>query len=214
MRYFCSWSGGKDSCLALRWASEQWGPPACLFNMLSEDGEHSRSHGLSREVLCDQAVALGLPIEFGAATWPDYEAVYVQHLVVMRARGIEAGVFGDVDTDAHRAWEEGVCRQADMGAHLPLWQADRPALVRAFLEAGFEALIVTVDLRFVPKHFVGRPFDAATVGELAALGVDVSGEGGEFHTCVTAGPLFARPVRCRQTGVHHQGHYAVVELRL
>jgi len=213
VQYFCSWSGGKDSCLALRWAIGQWGPPACLFTMLAEDGEHSRSHGLTPEVLRAQAEALGVPIDFGAATWGDYEAVYVQHLIALRAQGIEAGVFGDMDTEAHRAWEESVCRQAGMSAHLPLWQADRRALVQEFLAAGFEALIVTVDLRHVPERFLGRPFDAV-VEELEALGVDVSGEGGEFHTCVIGGPLFAHPIRCRQTAVRHQSDYAMVELRL
>jgi diphthamide synthase (EF-2-diphthine--ammonia ligase) len=41
--------------------------------------------------------------------------------------------------------------------------------------------------------FAGRTFDAALLAELPPA-VDPCGERGEFHTCVTAGPMFAHPV--------------------
>ncbi len=57
--YFVSWSGGKDSCLALYRATQLYGKPYCLVNMLTEDAFRSRSHRLSKLVLEEQARLLG-----------------------------------------------------------------------------------------------------------------------------------------------------------
>src|SRR6476469_3652737 len=77
---FCSWSGGKDSALALHEAQRAGAEPRLLVSMMIESGERSRSHGLSREVLAAQAEAVGLPIEFGAASWSGYEAELIRVL--------------------------------------------------------------------------------------------------------------------------------------
>ena len=91
MDYFCSWSGGRDSCLALHRAAARWGPPRRLFTVLSEDDVHSRSHGIPRHLLAAQAAALGVSMAFGSATWEDYEAAFVDCLQQLSAEGLTAG---------------------------------------------------------------------------------------------------------------------------
>src|SRR4051794_29258450 len=125
----CSWSGGKDSCLALYESLDAGGRLACLVTMFTEDGHRSRSHGLAREVLEAQAAALGLPLLAAAATWDDYETAFVGLLRQAANRGATTAVFGDIDIPRHREWEESVCRQAGMNAVLPLWQRDRMTLL-------------------------------------------------------------------------------------
>lgn len=212
VRYFCSWSGGKDCCLALHRAIREWGLPVCLVNMLTEDGEHSRSHGLPRRVLQAQAEALGVPLVLGSATWADYEAEFVRLLQPLSAQGVEAGVFGDIDLPAHWEWEKEICARAGMTAVEPLWQATHEELVSEFLTEGFEALIVTVDTIRVPENFLGRRYSEALTA-LRELAVDVSGEGGEFHTVVTDGPIFNRPIETETVGIHRQQTYATLQLR-
>src|SRR5262249_9673109 len=75
---FCSWSGGKDSALALHRAVAAGAEPRFLVSMLTEGGERSRSHGLRRELLQAQAEAVGVPIRFGAATWSGYRDEFVR----------------------------------------------------------------------------------------------------------------------------------------
>ena len=65
---YCSWSGGKDSALALHHALGEGAEPGLLVTMLTEGGERSRSHGLRRELLEAQAASIGVPIAFAAAT--------------------------------------------------------------------------------------------------------------------------------------------------
>ncbi|WP_373048949.1 diphthine--ammonia ligase [Vulgatibacter sp.] len=197
-RFFTSWSGGKDACLATWRMVRAGGLPRALLTICREDGARSRSHGLSPAVLRAQADALGLPLHLRAASWSDYEEEFVDALRALRASGIEAGVFGDIEGEAHRGWVERVCARADIEAHLPLWGNERRALVGEFIEAGFEARLVVARQGHLEAGHLGRRFDTDLLAELRARGVDVAGEGGEFHTVVTGGPLFRSPISLRE----------------
>ncbi|MCE5218402.1 diphthine--ammonia ligase [bacterium] len=212
MQYVCSWSGGKDSCLALHRAVEEWGKPQYLLSMLAEEGTHSRSHGIPRRILEDQAEALETVLRYGVASWDDYERVFVEALQGMASEGVSTGVFGDLDLDEHRAWEEMVCSRAGMQAELPLWHEAHEALAEEFLAAGYEAIVVTVRTDALPEEFLGERYTRRFLARLRSVGVDVAGEGGEFHTLVLDGPLFRRPVRHDIVGVRRFPGYAVLEL--
>ncbi len=165
--------------------------------MFTEDGQRSRSHGLAREVLEAQAAAVGAELLSASATWDDYEPVFVDLLRAAKARGASTAVFGDIDIPRHREWEENVCRQAGLTAALPLWQQDRMALLDEWWATGFEARIVVAREGLVDSRYLGRVLDREVAEELAAVGVDPCGENGEFHTIVTNGPLFARPLKLK-----------------
>jgi uncharacterized protein (TIGR00290 family) len=190
----CSWSGGKDSCLALDRAIRGGARPVSLLTMFTEDGERSRSHGLSREVIEAQAAAVGLPLLSRPATWDDYESAMIDLLAEAKARGAAAAVFGDIDIPRHRQWEEHVCERAGLVAMLPIWQHDRRSLLAEWWRRGFEARIVVAREGLVDRNFLGRVLDPAAADELIRAGVDACGENGEFHTLVTAGPLFRQPL--------------------
>ena len=193
----CSWSGGKDGCLALHRAVAAGGRLACLVTMFTEDSERSRSHGLSRRVLEAQAEAMGVPLLSASATWDEYEVALVGLLMRARQHGADAAVFGDIDIPHHRQWEERVSQLAGLTARLPLWQADRLALLEEGWAAGIESRIIVARDGLVDRRYLGRILDRTTAKELAATGIDPCGENGEFHTIVTAAPLFRRPIRLR-----------------
>jgi len=192
---FCSWSGGKDSALALHEAVAAGAEPRFLVSMLTEGGERSRSHGLARELLAAQAEAAGVPIRFGAATWSGYREEFLRVVGEgIAATGARIGVFGDIDMDDHREWEEAVCAEVGATAALPLWHRDRRGVVDELLAAGFEAVIVAVRDGVLPATMLGRTLDADLVAEIEAAGADACGENGEFHTFVVDGPTFSRRV--------------------
>jgi len=193
-RFFCSWSGGKDAYLAFARAVAAGGRPGALVCMLHEDGDRSRGHGLPVALLEAQVEALGIPLVTRATTWDDYEATYVSVLHELRAQGVEAGVFGDIDLEGHRVWVEGVCELADLSCHLPLWQEPRRRLIGELLAGGVRATVVAVDAAKLDATFLGRELTAELVAELEAAGADACGEKGEYHTMVTAAPLFSAPV--------------------
>lgn len=195
----CSSSGGKDSLLALWHARRQGLEIATLLTVLEETGERSRSHGVPLALMQRQAEALGVRLEAPAASWSDYESVFVRTLGQLRQTGHCYAVFGDIDLLAHREWEERVCARAGLTAVLPLWQRSRRELAEEVLALGFRAIVVCTDSRHLGDEFCGREFDAAFLASLPA-GVDACGENGEFHTFVYDGPTFGHPVGVRVTG--------------
>lgn len=192
---FCSWSGGKDSALALHEAVRAGAVPRLLVAMMTEGGERSRSHGLSRAVLEAQAAAVGLPIAFGAASWDGYEEEMVRVLGAgVAEHGTPVGVFGDIDIERHREWVETVAARAGAKACLPLWQRERRALMDDLLAAGFQAMVVAVGDGALPPELLGRTIDAALIEEIERAGADAAGENGEYHSVVLDGPIFRRPL--------------------
>lgn len=192
-RAVVSWSGGKDSCLAAHLAAESGYRIDALLCMLEPDADRSRSHALPSWVLEAQAEAMGCRLLLPRAGWPDYEAVFMRQLHELRASGVSSAIFGDIDLEPHREWEEKVCQAAGLSAVLPLWGWQRDRAVAEFLGRGFEAICVCVNTRFLPAEFCGRPYDATFLRDLPA-GVDACGENGEFHTCVTNAPMFAQKI--------------------
>jgi uncharacterized protein (TIGR00290 family) len=193
MTALCSFSGGKDSCLALWRAQQQGIDVRTLLVMFEESGARSRSHALPTALIERQARALQLVLVTRSATWRSYESVFVDALRELRAQGHDIAVFGDIDLQAHRDWEERVCATAGITPVLPLWQQDRSALAREVLTAGFRAVVVCVDSRYLGDEYCGRQYDASFIASLPS-GVDACGENGEFHTFVYDGPNFAAPV--------------------
>jgi diphthine-ammonia ligase len=194
-RFFCSWSGGKDSCLSLYRALKAGYSCTSLFTMIDETGKHSRSHGLFPEALKAQAAAMEIPLRTATASWSNYEAQFKEQAAKFRSDNVLHGVFGDIDLEPHREWVERVCRESGITAHLPLWKGVRRTLIQEFIDAGFKALIVVVNTKKMPDRFLGRLIDTALVNELEAIGVDACGENGEFHTFVFDGPLFKNCLR-------------------
>ena len=209
--FIASWSGGKESCLALWRAIQDGAQPAGLLNMLDESGERSRSHGLSPVLLQAQAAAIGVPLYTASATWQSYEHEFIAALQRCREQGIDSVVFGDIDLDEHRAWEEKVCAAAGLMPWLPLWQGQRLALVREFVAAGFQARIVVVNTDLMSENYLGTEFNAALIERMLADGLDPCGEAGEFHTVVTSGPLFSQPLLLRETARHRQQNYVMLD---
>ena len=199
--FFSSWSGGKDSYLALQRAVAGGGRAAALLTMLREDGRLTHSHGLPLAFVERQAEALSLPLVRRVASWDTYEDAFLDGLAELRGLVVEVGVFGDIDLQPHRDWVERVCGVAGLAACLPLWLEPRRALLDELFAAGVEATIVTVDTGRLDERFLGRRLEPALIRELEAAGVDACGEEGEFHTVVTGAPLFAAPVAFAPRGV-------------
>jgi uncharacterized protein (TIGR00290 family) len=198
--FVCSWSGGKDSCLALHVAVRQGGRPRHLLCIADESGERTRSHGLPVALVHAQAAALGLPLMVRPASWESYEEAFIAALRGLAAQGVTAGVFGDIDVDDHRAWEEKVCAAAGLHAFLPIWKWARRDALREMFAAPISATIVATRARVLDSRFVGRRLTPELVDEIERAGADAAGELGEYHTAVTDCPLFSRPVPLRVTG--------------
>jgi len=195
--FFCSWSGGKDSCLAFYRAVKAGGIPCSLFTMLDETGQKSRSHALPKKLIQEQAKSIGTKALFGSASWDQYEMEFLKSLVHFGKSNIHHGVFGDIDLKEHLQWVQRVCKTVNITPHEPLWKSDRLALLDEFICAGFKTRIIVVNERKMDGRFLGRIIDRKLVAELQKAGIDPSGEEGEYHTVVIDGPIFKKPIKLR-----------------
>ncbi|HWW75556.1 MAG TPA: hypothetical protein VNZ44_09170, partial [Pyrinomonadaceae bacterium] len=130
-----SWSGGKDSCLALR---ELLQSPdyrvAALLTTVTRDHGRVQMHGVRRALLERQAAALGLPLHEvftrKGATNGEYEAKTAEAFASYRERGIERVAFGDLFLEEIRAYRDQFLARHNMRGLYPVWGRDTAELVR------------------------------------------------------------------------------------
>jgi diphthine-ammonia ligase len=214
IRVAASWSGGKDSCLALNRVIALGAKPVALVTVFDESGARSRSHGLRQEVLAAQADRLGVGLRVVQASWATYEAVFKQELRSLHEQDVVDMVFGDIDLVPHREWEERVCRESQMRAHLPLWQCERRRLLEEFWASGFRCHVVAVDGKRLPQDVLGSELTRELADSFASAGIDECGENGEFHTVVVDGPLFRRPMSLAFGEVVARGDYLAIDAQV
>ena len=213
-KFVASYSGGKDSSLAL-YQAMQMGEPVALIGMLEEQGLKSRSHGMSLDIIHAQAKAIGLPIYTASATWQDYENQFIQLLQKAQALGAETLVTGDIDLKAHAEWNQSVCDKSKLSLCMPLWQRPRLDIVHEFIQLGFQSIIVTVNLNLGMKvEDLGQVLSLEYIDELVARGIDPCGEAGEFHTTVIDGPIFKHPLSVVKGDILYHENYAFLPLEL
>ena len=195
---YMSWSSGKDAAFAL-YEARRLGL-ADIVGVLTTTNEafdRVAMHGVRRRVLQAQVTALGLPVLEVPLPWPcsneEYEARMIAATAAIRAQGVEHMVFGDLFLEDIRAYREERLAAAGMTPIFPLWGRDTAALARDMIASGLVAHLACVDPKQLDPSFAGRRFDAALLADLPA-GVDPCGENGEFHTVVSAGPMFAAPL--------------------
>lgn len=200
---FSSWSGGKDCCLAAYRASASGLKVRYLANTVTEDGQRSCSHGLSADIIRLQSRAMGIPLVQARTTRDTYEAEFKNMLRRFKQEGIDGGVFGDIDFNEHREWIERVCQETDITPHLPLWEESQDKLLREFVSAGFEAVVVAAKADLFDEEVLGRRVDMDFIEQLEELketkGITPCGEAGEYHTLVINGPLFQKRIEIRET---------------
>ena len=188
-----SWSGGKDSYLALHRSRSVYDVVA-MITMFNEDGTRSRSHGLRPQILEAQADRLGLTICSGRGSWATYEDGYRRALEDARALEISHVIFGDIMYDANREFPERVCAASALIAVEPLWGEPTDQLYREFVLTGADARIVTVRESVLDQSWLGRKLTLDLLAGLEAAGSDPCGEHGEYHTVVVDAPAFSTPI--------------------
>jgi diphthamide synthase (EF-2-diphthine--ammonia ligase) len=127
------------------------------------------------------------------------------------ARGVEAMAFGDLFLEDIRAYREAKLANSGIAPLFPLWGRDTAALAEEMIAGGLKAHLTCVDPKKLPAHFAGRAFDRALLAELPA-GVDPCGENGEFHTCVSAGPMFAHAIDVRAGVIETRDGFVFADL--
>ncbi len=195
-----SWSGGKDSALALDALSRD--PEVEVVGLLTSvtrSYDRISVHGVRRAMLEAQVERLGLPL-FEIPLDPSctneaYEAAFHAALEEIRRERPEVAhiAFGDLFLEDVRAYRERLLNGTGFEPLFPIWGLDTASLARRFIAEGFAARLVCVDTTQLDASFAGRLFDETLLADLPVT-ADPCGERGEFHTFVSDGPPFSAPI--------------------
>ena len=198
MRVVASWSGGKDSCLACYKAVMQGYEVSHLVNFISREFGRVSFHGTRARLISRQAQAISIPLVQYKVP-PDmslYERRFKQAVSALKRKQVEGMVFGDIYLQEHRDWVERVCSELGITPILPLWGMAPEHVLSEFIEADFEAVVVSVNAGVLSKKWLGQRIDRSFLADLKRLSqgreMDVCGEHGEYHTLVVDGPLFRK----------------------
>ena len=200
MNTWLSWSSGKDSAWALQVLRRDGVEVTGLFTTINATFDRVAMHAVRRTLLEAQARATGLPLHMIDIPYPcpnvEYERAMGAFIDRAKAAGVEAMAFGDLFLADIRAYREQRLAGTGITPLFPLWQRETGKLARDMIAAGLVAHLTCVDPTKLDAKFAGHTFDHALLAELPGS-VDPCGENGEFHTFVSAGPMFLRPVPAR-----------------
>lgn len=199
MRVAVSWSGGKDCCYACYKALSRRFEVVCLVNMVSRNGRVT-AHGLDQKLIVAQSEAIGIPLLQRRTSWEDYEKTFKEVLAELRDKlGVEGLVFGDINVQEHLEWVDRVCSEVGLKAIEPLWGLNVKEVLRGFVDAGFEAIVVSAKADIFGEEWLGRKVDKSFIEDLMKLrelnDFDICGERGEYHTFVLDGPIFKKKIK-------------------
>ncbi len=189
-KFIMSFSGGKDSILALYRMIKKGYEPIALLTTVKKNQEKSWTHGLSNEFLHRISKSLDIPLLLVECDVNDYEKKFEEALIKAKDMGATMCVFGDIDIELHKKWDVDRCKNACIKAKLPLWQQNREDLVYEFIDSGFTTIINTVNLKYMGVEFLGKELNRKIMDDIKSTGADACGENGEYHTFVVDGPLF------------------------
>lgn len=212
--FACSWSGGKDSCLACYRAIKQGYKVRYLLNFISKEFKRVRFHGAKDGLLKLQAQATGIELFQRETTKDGYEKEFIEAIRNLKHKGIEGLICGDIHLADCRQWVENVCRKEGIVAVKPLWGFKPIDLINEFIDLGFETVITSTQAELLGKEWIGRKIDKKFVKDLQNKGdVDICGENGEFHTFVINGPIFKKRVKILKTDVVLKNGYWFLDIQ-
>ncbi|MBA7667834.1 hypothetical protein ES703_75934 [subsurface metagenome] len=195
MSYISSWSGGKDSCFACYKAICEGYNVSHLLNFISKEYKRVSFHGTEAKLIQLQAEAISIPLLQKETTWNGYEQEFKDAVKSLIPNGVTGMVFGDIYLQEHKDWAERVCRELGIEAIEPLWGQDPERVLLEFIDAGFEATVVSAKTDLFDDKWVGQKLDGEFLSHLKDNNIDLCGENGEYHTFVTDGPMFQKKIK-------------------
>ena len=211
-----SWSGGKDSALALHeLLMDRTVEVRGLLTTVTEGYDRVSMHGVRMSLVSSQAEALGLPLWTvripKRATNEEYERAMLDGFDAMSRDGVEVIAFGDLFLADVRAYRERLVARSMLRPLFPLWGKSTTALAQRFVQCGFKAVLVCVDPRQIDVSHCGSEFDRALLSALPES-TDPCGEHGEFHTFVYDAPMFVAPIATQRGVVVERDGFAFCDL--
>ncbi|WP_261818267.1 Dph6-related ATP pyrophosphatase [Vibrio gallicus] len=192
-----TWSGGKDSSLALHKIQQRPDVEVvALLTTLNKEYRRISMHGVREELLENQAESLGLPLIkmwVEQDSYDEYEQRMKDVLLEYQSQGVTHVVYGDIFLEDLREYRDNNLAKIGLKGIYPLWKRDTSEVIQEFLALGFKTVTCCINDQYLDESHVGATITQDWINALPPE-VDPCGENGEFHTFCFDGPNFSQPV--------------------
>ncbi|WP_319507329.1 diphthine--ammonia ligase [uncultured Methanolobus sp.] len=207
-------SSGKDSNYAMHIMQQQNYSIECLITIKSQNLDSYMFHTPNIDLARLQAEAMGMPLIEELTMGEKEKELDDMKNAIIRAKneyGIEGIVTGALYSNYQRERIEKVCDELGLKAFSPLWHIDQEKEMHQLLDIGFEFIFSSVAAYGLDKSWVGRIIGEKDIEKLVKLnekiGLNVAGEGGEFESFVTDGPMYHKKIEIREMEVIERDEY-------
>lgn len=194
-KFVASYSGGKDSMLAIYRAIKAGLEPLCFIITYNRDRNLSWFHGVPKGLLDNVSKSLNIPIWLIETNGEEYTKNFEKGLTKAKELGAEVCIFGDIDLEGHLVWCSERCENVGIKPCFPLWKENRKTLVYEFLESGFSSAFTVINTKMLNDKFLGMTMTKEICEQIEKEGADICGENGEYHTFVYNGPIFKEEIK-------------------
>lgn len=164
-----------------------------------------------------QAESIDMPLLQRPTSWENYEQDFkdlVRQEAPLDLKGI---IFGDqfvkeFEVQKHREWVDRVCGELGTEAIEPLWEMEPEKIIQDFIDAGFEAVVISARADLIGKEWVGQKVNEDFLNYLTRKKINACGELGEYHTFVISGPLLKKSIDIQKSRRVKHGKFWYLEI--
>ena len=219
MKLAVLFSGGKDSYLALQYASIDH-EIACLLTLESKKEDSWMFHTPAIEWTQLQAESMKfnhLNLETSGVKdkeLNDLKIIIKSAIVKYSIEGIVTGALASV-YQATRIQK--ICNELNLWCFNPLWQMPQEILLQELLSSKIKSIITGVAAEPFDASWLGRSIDSACVDDLMKLEeshrINPAGEGGEIETFVIDAPLFSKKIIITESETQYSNFSGRLEVK-
>jgi len=218
MKLAVLFSGGKDSYLALQYASEN-DDISCLLTLQSKNQDSWMFHTPAIEWTKAQAKSMGfdhLVLETSGIKEKELDDLEEIIKSAMMKYSIEGVVTGALASVYQSTRVQKICNDLKLWCFNPLWQMSQENLLEELLDNDIESIITGVAAEPFDSSWLGREINSKCVNELLRLKsshrINPAGEGGEIESFVTNAPLFTKKIKITQSKKHYSNFSGRLEI--
>ncbi len=196
------YSGGKDSTHAVYLALQRGFSVSTLVTARPAKADSHMFHTPNLHLTRLAAEAMGIAhLEVPVSGEPEREVAELEAALrpLVKEGKVDGLLSGAIASDYQWSRLNEVGHALGVPTHSPMWRVDPERVLRDEVASGLKFMIVAAQTDGLNANWLGHTFDDNFVGRLVAQAgefrFNCAGEGGEYETLVTDGPLFAKRIR-------------------
>ncbi|MEO1955182.1 MAG: TIGR00289 family protein [Methanobacteriota archaeon] len=212
-------SGGKDSYLALQYASEEH-EITCLLTLESKKEDSWMFHTPAIEWTKLQAESMQINHIIKKTSGVKEEELDDLRDIIESAvskHSIDGIVTGALASVYQSTRIQKICNDLDLWCFNPLWQRPQRALLQDLLFNNIESIITGVAAEPFDDSWLGRSINLECVNHLIVLEssyrINPAGEGGEIESFVVNAPLFTNSIIITKSQKHYSNFSGRLEIQ-